>query len=259
MNSINPSTTSSNNKNQLIIEVRKLKKSYGDLSVLNGIDTQINKGEIISIIGPSGSGKSTFLRCLNMLETPSSGEILYHNKDITKGEIDLNILRSKVGMVFQHFNLFPHLSVLDNLIISPIKVLKMDKEEAIAKAKIYLEKVGLLDKMEAKPNNLSGGQAQRIAIARALCMQVEVLLFDEPTSALDPEMVNEVLDVIKDLAKSNITMLIVTHEMGFAKNVADLVYFMDRGLILEKTCAKGFFDNPQNQRAKDFLNKILNH
>ena len=241
-----------------MINITNLHKNFGDLEVLKNISTEIKKGEIISIIGPSGSGKSTFLRCINKLEEPSSGHIYIDGMDLMDKNTDINEIRERVGMVFQHFNLFPHMTVLDNLTLSPIMVKKESKEEAEKYALSLLEKVGLSDKASSYPSQLSGGQKQRIAIARALAMKPEVILFDEPTSALDPEMIKEVLDVMRNLAKEGMTMLIVTHEMGFARNVANRILFMDNGEIIEDCSPKEFFENPTNERIKDFLNKVLN-
>lgn len=241
-----------------MINITNLYKNFGDLEVLKNISTEIKKGEIISIIGPSGSGKSTFLRCINKLEEPSSGHIYIDGMDLMDKNTDINKVRERVGMVFQHFNLFPNMTVLDNLTLSPIMVKKESKEEAEKYAFSLLEKVGLSDKANSYPTQLSGGQKQRIAIARALAMKPEVILFDEPTSALDPEMIKEVLDVMRDLAKEGMTMLIVTHEMGFARNVGNRILFMDKGEIIEDCPPKEFFENPTNERIKDFLNKVLN-
>ncbi|WP_314295272.1 amino acid ABC transporter ATP-binding protein [Fusobacterium periodonticum] len=241
-----------------MINITNLYKNFGDLEVLKNISTEIKKGEIISIIGPSGSGKSTFLRCINKLEEPSSGHIYIDGMDLMDKNTDINKIRERVGMVFQHFNLFPNMTVLDNLTLSPIMVKKESKEEAEKYALSLLEKVGLSDKANSYPTQLSGGQKQRIAIARALAMKPEVILFDEPTSALDPEMIKEVLDVMRDLAKEGMTMLIVTHEMGFARNVGNRILFMDKGEIVEDCSPKDFFENPTNERIKDFLNKVLN-
>ena len=241
-----------------MINITNLYKNFGDLEVLKNISTEIKKGEIISIIGPSGSGKSTFLRCINKLEEPSLGHIYIDGMDLMDKNTDINKVRERVGMVFQHFNLFPNMTVLDNLTLSPIMVKKESKEEAEKYALSLLEKVGLSDKANSYPTQLSGGQKQRIAIARALAMKPEVILFDEPTSALDPEMIKEVLDVMRDLAKEGITMLIVTHEMGFARNVGNRILFMDKGEIIEDCSPKEFFENPTNERIKDFLNKVLN-
>ena len=241
-----------------MINITNLHKNFGDLEVLKNISTEIKKGEIISIIGPSGSGKSTFLRCINKLEEPSSGHIYIDGMDLMDKNTDINKIRERVGMVFQHFNLFPNMTVLDNLTLSPIMVKKESKEKAEKYALSLLEKVGLSDKANSYPTQLSGGQKQRIAIARALAMKPEVILFDEPTSALDPEMIKEVLDVMRDLAKEGMTMLIVTHEMGFARNVGNRILFMDKGEIIEDCSPKEFFENPTNERIKDFLNKVLN-
>lgn len=241
-----------------MIKIEKLCKNYDKLEVLKGIDAQVNKGDIIAIIGPSGSGKSTFLRCVNKLEEPTSGHIYIKNQDIMSDNTDINLIRQKVGMVFQHFNLFPHKTVMENLTLAPMKLKNLSQEEAEKKALILLEKVGLKDKASAYPNQLSGGQKQRIAIARALAMEPEVMLFDEPTSALDPEMIKEVLDVMRELAQEGMTMLIVTHEMGFAKNVANRIFFMDRGTILEDTTPTELFSNPKHERTQEFLNKVLN-
>lgn len=241
-----------------MIKIEKLCKNYDKLEVLKGIDAQVNKGDIIAIIGSSGSGKSTFLRCINKLEEPTSGHIYIKNQDIMSDNTDINLIRQKVGMVFQHFNLFPHKTVMENLTLAPMKLKNLSQEEAEKKALILLEKVGLKDKASAYPNQLSGGQKQRIAIARALAMEPEVMLFDEPTSALDPEMIKEVLDVMRELAQEGMTMLIVTHEMGFAKNVANRIFFMDRGTILEDTTPTELFSNPKHERTQEFLNKVLN-
>ena len=241
-----------------MINIENLSKNFGDLKVLKNISTTINKGEVISIIGPSGSGKSTFLRCINKLEEPTEGHIYIDGMDLMDKKTDINKIRERVGMVFQHFNLFPNMTVLENLTLSPIMVKKESKEEAEKYASYLLEKVGLSDKANSYPTQLSGGQKQRIAIARALAMKPEVILFDEPTSALDPEMIKEVLDVMRDLAKEGMTMLIVTHEMGFARNVGNRILFMDNGEIIEDCSPKDFFENPTNERIKDFLNKVLN-
>jgi len=240
-----------------VIHVNNLHKSFGKNDVLKGINEHINKGEVVVVIGPSGSGKSTFLRCLNLLEVPTEGEIIFEGNDITDKKNDINKLRQKMGMVFQQFNLFPHKTVLENITISPIKVKGINKEEANKKAMELLKMVGLVDKAEAYPSSLSGGQKQRIAIARALAMEPDVMLFDEPTSALDPEMVGEVLGVMKDLAKGGMTMVIVTHEMGFAKEVGDRVLFMDGGVIVEQGTPEEIFNNPKNPRTIDFLSKVL--
>ena len=241
-----------------MINIENLSKNFGNLKVLKNISTTINKGEIISIIGPSGSGKSTFLRCINKLEEPTEGHIYIDDMDLMDKNTDINKIRERVGMVFQHFNLFPHMTVLENLILSPTIVKKETKEEAEKYALYLLQKVGLSDKANSYPNQLSGGQKQRIAIARALAMKPEVILFDEPTSALDPEMIKEVLDVMRNLAKEGMTMLIVTHEMRFARNVGNRILFMDNGEIIEDCSPKDFFENPTNERIKDFLNKVLN-
>lgn len=247
------------NDNNVLIDVYDLKKHYnkGTIKALDGITTQINKGEVVVIIGPSGSGKSTFLRSLNLLEKPTSGTILFEGTDITSPKNDINKLRMKMGMVFQHFNLFPHLTILENMTLAPIKLLKMSKEDATKKALGLLKKVQLEDRGDAYPSQFSGGQKQRIAIVRALCMNPDVLLFDEPTSALDPEMVGEVLEVMKDLAKDGMTMIVVTHEMGFAKEVSSRVIFMDEGRIIEEGTPNEIFTNPKNDRLKSFLAKVL--
>jgi polar amino acid transport system ATP-binding protein len=243
-----------------VIKIVDLHKYYGELEVLKGINKEIKKGEVVAIIGPSGSGKSTFLRCLNLLEEPTSGHIYIDGIDILDKKTDINKVREeKIGMVFQHFNLFPHKTVLENLTLGPIKLKGFSQKEAETIAFELLEKVGLKDKAYVYPSSLSGGQKQRIAIARALAMKPEILLFDEPTSALDPEVVNEVLEVMKTLAKEGMTMLVVTHEMGFAKNVASRVFFMDRGNILEDDKPKKIFENPSHERTKEFLSKVLNH
>jgi len=242
-----------------MIKIKDLKKKYGELEVLKGISTEIKEGEVISIIGPSGSGKSTFLRCINRLEEPTSGEIKINNKNILERKADINKIREKVGMVFQHFNLYPHKTVLENITLGPIRLKKMPKAEAEKLALELLEKVGLADKKDVYPNKLSGGQKQRVAIARALAMNPKVILFDEPTSALDPEMIGEVLEVMKELANAGMTMIVVTHEMGFARNVANRVFFMDGGYILEDAKPQDLFDNPKTERAREFLEKVLNH
>ena len=242
-----------------MIEISNLTKSYGELLVLDGISKTINKGDIVAIIGPSGSGKSTFLRCLNLLETPTSGTIKIDGKDVTDKNTDINAIRRKVSMVFQHFNLFANKNVLQNLTLAPIKAGIYTESEAIQKAEELLAKVGLSDKAYAYPHKLSGGQKQRIAIARSLAMSPDVILFDEPTSALDPEMIGEVLSLMKEVAKEGITMLVVTHEMGFARNVANRIFFMEGGKIAVDDTPKNVFENPQNPRLQEFLNKILNH
>ena len=240
-----------------MIHVNNLHKSFGKNDVLKGINENIKKGEVVVVIGPSGSGKSTFLRCLNLLEEPTSGEIVFEGKSITDKKVDINKIREKMGMVFQQFNLFPHKTVLDNLTIAPVKVKGLSKAEAEKKAFELLERVGLTDKAKAYPSSLSGGQKQRIAIARALAMEPDVMLFDEPTSALDPEMVGEVLSVMKDLAKEGMTMVVVTHEMGFAREVGDRIIFMDGGNIVEQGTPEEIFDNPKNPRTINFLSKVL--
>ncbi len=240
-----------------MIEVKGLQKSFGDLEVLKNIDQHIEQGEKVVIIGPSGSGKSTFLRCLNLLEMPTGGDIYIDGERITDKNININHVREKMGMVFQQFNLFPHLSVLENITLAPMKVKKMDKAAAEKKAYELLKKVGLADKADSYPGQLSGGQQQRIAIARALAMEPEIMLFDEPTSALDPEMVGEVLEVMKDLAKAGMTMVVVTHEMGFAREVGSRVLFMDGGYVLEDGTPEQVFTAPKSERTKEFLGKIL--
>ena len=246
-------------KDKYLIEVKDLKKHYkgGEIKALNGITTNIKQGEVVVVIGPSGSGKSTFLRSLNLLEVPTSGQIIFEGKEITDPKTNINIHRQKMGMVFQHFNLFPHMTVLKNMTLAPVKVLKKSQEEAEAYAMELLKTVGLADRKDAYPSQLSGGQKQRIAIVRALCMKPDVMLFDEPTSALDPEMVGEVLDVMKKLAQEGMTMVVVTHEMGFAKEVADRILFVDEGVIMEEGSPGHFFQNPQNERTKSFLSKVL--
>ena len=240
-----------------MIYVKDLNKSFGKNEVLKGIDEHIAKGEVVVVIGPSGSGKSTFLRCLNLLEVPTSGTITFEGKDITSKATDINKMREKMGMVFQQFNLFPHKTVKQNICLAPMRVKKMSNEQAEAKAKELLNKVGLIDKIDAYPASLSGGQKQRIAIARALAMEPDVMLFDEPTSALDPEMVGEVLNVMKDLAKEGMTMVVVTHEMGFAREVGDRILFMDGGKIVEQGTPDEIFKNPKNPRTIDFSSKVL--
>ena len=242
-----------------VIEVRGLEKHFneGKLKALQGVDADVHRGEVMVVIGPSGSGKSTFLRCLNLLERPTKGTICFEGVDITSPSVDLNIHRQKMGMVFQHFNLFPHMTVLKNMTLAPMKLKKVSEKDATDKAMALLERVGLADRAGAYPSQLSGGQKQRIAIVRALCMEPEVMLFDEPTSALDPEMVGEVLDVMKELAKSGMTMVCVTHEMGFAREVGDRVLFFDEGKIVEEGEPHELFSAPKEQRTKDFLNKVL--
>ena len=240
-----------------MITVKGLKKSFGQLEVLKGIDQHIAPGEKVVIIGPSGSGKSTFLRCLNLLERPTEGQILFEGTDITDPGCDINLIRRRMGMVFQQFNLFPHLTVMQNLTLAPIQTGQMSREEATQKATQLLARVGLLEKAGVYPKQLSGGQQQRIASVRALCMNPDVMLFDEPTSALDPEMVGEVLDVMKKLAAEGMTMVVVTHEMGFAREVGDRVLFMDEGRVLEEGTPKEIFETPKNPRTQDFLRKVL--
>ena len=240
-----------------MIKVNNLHKSFGKLDVLNGIDEHIKPGEVVVVIGPSGSGKSTFLRCLNLLEKPNKGEIYVDDELINAPKVDVNKVRQKMGMVFQHFNLFPHLTVMENITLAPVKLKKMTKEQALKKGEELLKIVGLSDKADSYPVQLSGGQKQRIAIARSLAMEPEIMLFDEPTSALDPEMVGEVLDVMKNLAESGMTMVVVTHEMGFAREVATRVVFMDGGVVLESGTPEEIFDRPQNERTKLFLSKVL--
>ncbi len=240
-----------------MIETINLEKTFGKLKVLKGINQKIEDGEVVVIIGPSGSGKSTFLRCLNLLEVPTAGQIFFDGKDITAKDVDINKIRENMGMVFQNFNLFKNKTVLENIILAPVLVKKVGRDEAVEKAKKLLDRVGLLDKMDAYPAQLSGGQSQRIAIVRALAMDPEVLLFDEPTSALDPEMVGEVLSVMKDLADDGMTMVVVTHEMGFAREVGDRIIFMDEGTVVEEGRAEEIFQNPKNDRLKDFLGKVL--
>ena len=242
---------------EVLLELKDLHKSFGSLEVIKGIDLEIDKGDILVIIGPSGSGKSTVLRCMNLLEKPTSGQIIFEGQDILKNLKNIDKTREKIGMVFQNFNLFPNKTILDNITLAPMTVKGKTKGEAEKKARELLERVGLLDKIDAYPVQLSGGQQQRIAIARALAMEPDMMLFDEPTSALDPEMVKEVLDVIKELADEGMTMAIVTHEMGFAKEVADRVIFVDEGKIVEDGSPEEVFNNPKSDRAKDFFDKIL--
>ncbi len=240
-----------------VIDVKDLRKSFGELEVLKGVSQHIDKGERVVLIGPSGSGKSTFLRCLNLLEEPSGGQIIFEGQDITDPKIDINKIRQKMGMVFQHFNLFPNMTILKNITLAPVRTGLMTKEAAEKEARELLKRVGLEDKADGYPAQLSGGQKQRIAIVRALCMHPEVMLFDEPTSALDPEMVGEVLDVMKELAKTGMTMICVTHEMGFAREVADRVLFMDDGVIVEEGTPAEVFGAPKEKRTQEFLNKVL--
>ena len=240
-----------------MIKVENLHKSFGELEVLKGVSEHIKKGEVVSVIGASGSGKSTFLRCLNMLEEPQSGSIIFEGVDITQEKVNIDVHRQKMGMIFQHFNVFPHMTVIQNITMAPMLIKKKSKAEAEAQAMQLLEMVGLADKRDEYPRRLSGGQKQRLAIVRALAMEPDVMLFDEPTSALDPEMVGEVLQVIKNLVKSGMTAVIVTHEMGFAKEVSDRVLFMDGGVIAESGTPEQIFGNPQNPRTKEFLSKVL--
>ena len=240
-----------------MIEVKNLHKSFNGVEVLSGIDEEIEEGEVVVIIGPSGSGKSTFLRCLNLLETPDDGQVIIDGEQINLPKVDVNVVRQKMGMVFQHFNLFPHLTVMENITLAPVELKKMTPEQAKEKALELLKIVGLEEKADAYPASLSGGQKQRIAIARSLAMEPEIMLFDEPTSALDPEMVGEVLDVMKNLAKSGMTMVVVTHEMGFAKEVGTRVLFIDGGKVLESGTPKEVFENPTQERTKSFLSKVL--
>ena len=248
---------SDNTVKQVLISVDNLSKHFDDLHALNGVSIDIYKGDVVFVVGPSGSGKSTFLRCLNRLEEPTGGKIIFEGIDITDKKTDINVHRERMGMVFQQFNLFPHMTVLKNLILGPVKLQHKSKEEATKEAMALLERVGLADRANAYPNQLSGGQKQRIAIVRALCMTPDVMLFDEPTSALDPEMVGEVLEVMRELAKDNMTMIVVTHEIAFAKEIANRVIFMADGQIEEEGNAKDFFDNPKSERLKQFLAKVL--
>ncbi len=241
----------------VLIKTEGLEKSFGKVQVLKGITTEIHKGEVVVIIGPSGSGKSTFLRTLNLLEEPTGGKIYFEGVDITDPKININKHRQKMGMVFQQFNLFPHMTVLKNMTLAPMKLLKLSKADAEKRATELLDRVGLADRANAYPNQLSGGQKQRVAIVRALCMQPDVMLFDEPTSALDPEMVGEVLGVMKKLAEDGMTMAVVTHEMGFAREVADRVLFIDEGIIMEEGTPEEVFGNPKSPRLKDFLSKVI--
>ena len=245
------------NADNVLIKTEGLEKAFGKVQVLKGITTEIHKGEVVVIIGPSGSGKSTFLRTLNLLEEPTGGKIYFEGVDITDPKININKHRQKMGMVFQQFNLFPHMTVLKNMTLAPMKLLKLSKTDAEKRATELLDRVGLSDRANAYPNQLSGGQKQRVAIVRALCMQPDVMLFDEPTSALDPEMVGEVLGVMKKLAEDGMTMAVVTHEMGFAREVADRVLFIDEGIIMEEGTPEEIFGNPQSPRLKDFLSKVI--
>ncbi len=254
---INRASAAAASDPDVLIDIHDLKKQFGDHVVLNGINTKIKKGEVVVIIGPSGSGKSTFLRSLNLLEIPTSGEILFEGVDITDPKTDINIHRQKMGMVFQQFNLFPNMTVKKNITLAPMKLKKLSQAQADQKAMELLTRVGLPEKADAYPPMLSGGQQQRVAIARALAMEPDVMLFDEPTSALDPEMVGEVLAIMKELALSGMTMVVVTHEMGFAKEVGTRMIFIDEGVIMEENSPKEFFENPVNQRLKDFLSKVL--
>ena len=240
-----------------MIKVKNLHKKFDNLTVLDGIDEHITQGEVVVVIGPSGSGKSTFLRCLNLLETATEGEIYVDDELITAPKVNVNRVRQKMGMVFQQFNLFPHLTIMENITLAPVLLKKLNKEEAVKRGQELLERVNLGEKADAYPAQLSGGQKQRVAIARALAMDPEIMLFDEPTSALDPEMVGEVLDVMKDLARSGMTMVIVTHEMGFAREVASRVLFIDQGVVMESGTPEEIFENPQNERTKNFLSKVL--
>jgi polar amino acid transport system ATP-binding protein len=247
------------NENEVLIKVEKLEKQFPQMEkkALNGVSAEIRQGDVVFVVGPSGSGKSTFLRCLNLLEVPTAGKIYFEGTDITDKSVDINIHRQKMGMVFQQFNLFPHMNVMKNLTIAPMKLQHKSREEAEENANALLKRVGLADRANAYPNQLSGGQKQRIAIVRALCMKPDVMLFDEPTSALDPEMVGEVLNVMRELAEENMTMVVVTHEMAFAKDVASRVMFMESGKVLEEGAPEEFFGNPESERLKEFLSKVL--
>ena len=243
--------------NDVLIKVRNLEKKFNGVTALKSVNADIKKGEVVVMIGPSGSGKSTFLRCMNLLEIPTSGTITFNGVDITDKNVDINVHRQKMGMVFQHFNLFPHMTILKNMTLAPMKLQKKSEEEANAEAMKLLERVGLADRAQAYPSQLSGGQKQRIAIVRALCMKPEVMLFDEPTSALDPEMVGEVLEVMKELAEENMTMVVVTHEMGFAREVGDKVLFLEDGIIMEQGTPDEIFNHPKTERLQNFLAKVL--
>lgn len=247
-----PSTTP-----DVMISAKDIHKAFGGNEVLRGVSLELLRGEVVAVIGPSGSGKSTFLRCLNLLEYPTNGEIYVDNELITSPKADVNKIRQKMGMVFQQFNLFPHMTIMENITLAPVRLKKMTKQEAVKKGKELLERVGLSEKANNYPSQLSGGQKQRVAIARALAMQPEIMLFDEPTSALDPEMVGEVLDVMKDLANSGMTMVVVTHEMGFAREVGTRLLFMDQGIIMEQGTPEEVFSNPKNERTQSFLSKVL--
>ena len=243
--------------NDVLIKVRNLEKKFNGVTALKSVNADIKKGEVVVMIGPSGSGKSTFLRCMNLLEIPTSGTITFNGVDITDKNVDINVHRQKMGMVFQHFNLFPHMTILKNMTLAPMKLQKKSEEEANAEAMKLLERVGLADRAQAYPSQLSGGQKQRIAIVRAFCMKPEVMLFDEPTSALDPEMVGEVLEVMKELAEENMTMVVVTHEMGFAREVGDKVLFLEDGIIMEQGTPDEIFNHPKTERLQNFLAKVL--
>ena len=243
--------------NDVLIKVRNLEKKFNGVTALKSVNADIKKGEVVVMIGPSGSGKSTFLRCMNLLEIPTSGTITFNGVDITDKNVDINVHRQKMGMVFQHFNLFPHMTILKNMTLAPMKLQKTSEEEANAEAMKLLERVGLADRAQAYPSQLSGGQKQRIAIVRALCMKPDVMLFDEPTSALDPEMVGEVLEVMKELAEENMTMVVVTHEMGFAREVGDKVLFLEDGIIMEQGTPDEIFNHPKTERLQNFLAKVL--
>ena len=254
---MNKQNTNQTEKDGELIRVSGLKKQFGSLQVLKGVDQVIRKGEVVSVIGPSGGGKSTFLRCLNLLETPDGGNIYFEGVDITDKNVDINLHRQKMGMVFQHFNVFPNMTVGENVTMAPVLLGKKTKDQALAMARELLDRVGLLDKIDTYPQKLSGGQKQRLAIVRALAMEPDVMLFDEPTSALDPEMVGEVLNVIRELVSTGMTTVIVTHEMGFAREISDRVLFMDGGVIAEEGSPEDIFDHPKNERTKEFLGKVL--